>query len=81
MKNCENCKYWQKDTDKKYKNFGLCKCDKFIYLDELEKYNYETNELEKKNRDNYHVIYGDYEGYMATLRVHKEFGCIDYKEK
>ena len=82
MKRCKNCKYWKQDTDVKYnKNFGWCNCEKFAYSEELERYNYETNKIETEDYDKYHVIYGDYEGYMATLKVHKEFGCIDFEER
>ncbi len=71
MKNCENCKYWQQDTDNNYKNFGWCKCDKFIFLEDLE----------ENNPNNYHIISNDYGGCMVSLRMHKDFGCIDYEER
>lgn len=82
---CKNCKYWEKDTDVTYitynENFGWCNCNKFAYSEDLEKYNYETHELEREDYNKYHLIYGDYDGHMATLKVHKEFGCIDFEEK
>ena len=70
MGNCKNCKFWSEDKSF-YKNFGDCLCDKFAYEDDIN----------KKDQDKYHLLYGDYDGYMATLKVNKDFGCIDFEEK
>lgn len=69
-KNCKNCKNWLEDK-LCYENFGSCLCDKFAY----------EEKIDRKDENNYHLLYSDYDGYMATLRVHKDFGCIDFEEK
>lgn len=67
---CKNCKFWEEDKTF-YENFGDCFCDKFAY----------EADIKKAEEDNYHLLYSDYEGYMATLKVHKDFGCIDFEER
>lgn len=70
MGNCKNCKFWEKE-ELFYENFGYCNCKKFAY----------EEEVKKEEEDNYHVLYSDSEGYMATLVVNKDFGCIDFEER
>lgn len=69
MKNCKNCKFWKEDKEY-HENFGDCLCDKFEY----------EGNLKKSDYDRYHLLYMDYEGYMARIKVHKDFGCIDFEE-
>lgn len=77
---CKNCKYWSKDNGEYAynENFGYCECEKMVYRQEVHKPIYE---MQEKDYNRYHLVYDDSEGLAAELRVHKEFGCIDFKRK
>lgn len=81
MKKCKDCKYWEPDNRAEVRynsNFGYCNCDKFVYREDLHD---EHCEIGGEKYDNYDIIYSDSEGLAADLRVHKEFGCINFKNK
>lgn len=77
---CKNCKYWLEDNGEyAYNdNFGYCFCKKIAYREDIEK---EHNfVLDEKEYNNYDLIYSDSEGLNAELRVHKDFGCVNFEE-
>lgn len=77
---CKNCKYWLEDNGEySYNdNFGYCFCEKIAYREDIEKeHNYV---LDEKDYNNYNLIYSDSEGLDAELRVHKDFGCVNFEE-
>lgn len=79
MGRCETCKYWKQDPDTIYfynENFGECTHKKVINLEEI----YCSEEKHEKY-NNYDVIYSTDIGEVAELKVNKEYGCINYKEK
>ena len=78
MEKCINCKYWEQNDDYNG-NFGKCNCNKFAFhadLEDRKKHNHEEVEY-----DNYNLIYRDFDDNYADIRVHKEFGCINYENK
>lgn len=72
MDNCKNCKYFRKNTDKYYKNYGECDCIKFVYDGFGNDPDYNVTDQ---------LIYSDYEGYRAYFNVGQDFGCIHFEEK
>lgn len=79
-KRCKNCKYWLEDNGEySYNdNFGYCFCKKIAYRGDIEKeHDYDVDE-EEYNK--YNLIYSDSEGLNAELRVHKNFGCVNFEK-
>lgn len=79
-KRCKNCKYWLEDNGEySYNdNFGYCFCKKIGYREDIEKeHDYDVDE-EEYNK--YNLIYSDSEGLNAELRVHKNFGCVNFEK-
>lgn len=70
---CKNCVYWNRDEHDFNKNFGKCKCDKFVYTGKSEFEDVETNS------DG--LNYWDSEGYMARFETGENFGCVHFKER
>ena len=82
MGQCKDCIHWSEiskdeNTDMYTDDFGNCSCEKFAYYEDL----YENYRLDKEKLKNYHVLYEDSEGYFAELKVHKQFGCINFKDR
>lgn len=77
---CKNCKYWLEDNGEySYnENFGYCFCKKIEYIGYIEKDN--DYEVDEEEYNKYNLIYSDSEGLAAELRVHKNFGCVNFKE-
>ncbi len=73
MGHCKECKYFDIQTKDSMcnENFGYCNCDKFEYIENISKEDY----------NKYHLIYWDYELYMSAFKVHKDFGCINFERK
>lgn len=64
---CKECAYWKPE----YEYMGSCISEKFTYTAEWD------NTVIPKDGLNYF----DAEGYKATLRTGKDFGCIHFKQK
>jgi hypothetical protein len=71
MKTCQNCVHWESEVDlfTQSEDFGECGSEKFVYSARVQ-----------PGSGSDRLLYWDCEGYMASFRTGRDFGCIHFEE-